>query len=316
MSEIGFGCGNVGGLMIRGERPERLKAVARAMELGINYFDTAAMYGNGVSEQNLGDALNELRPQVYVGTKVRLPEEDFGDIKGGIQRSVDASLGRMARDSVDLIQLHNSIAEARQSGTTSLSVDDVLGQVVEAFEGLKAQGKVRYYGITGVGETSALHQVVASGAVATVQTPYNLVNPSAGHQVPASFSLQNHDGLIDVAGQHNVGVLVIRVLAGGALGGSEERHSLASPPPAPIGSSASYQEDADRARSVQFLVNEGHAGSLPEAAIRFALAKPQVSSVLVGYSSMEQLEQSVEYHAKGPLSNEALTRLGQQWAEA
>ena len=67
VSEIGFGCGNVGGLMIRGEHPDQVKAVARAMELGINYFDTASQYGAGQSESNLGRVLNELNAQVYVG---------------------------------------------------------------------------------------------------------------------------------------------------------------------------------------------------------------------------------------------------------
>ena len=69
VSEIGFGCGNVGGLMIRGEHGAQVQAVARAMELGINYFDTAPSYGDGQSETNLGRVLKELSADVYVGTK-------------------------------------------------------------------------------------------------------------------------------------------------------------------------------------------------------------------------------------------------------
>ena len=64
VSEIGFGCGNVGGLMIRGEHQDQVKAAARAMELGINYFDTASSYGDGVSETTPGKVLNELRSDV------------------------------------------------------------------------------------------------------------------------------------------------------------------------------------------------------------------------------------------------------------
>ena len=72
VSEIGFGCGNVGGLMIRGEHGDQVRAVARAMELGINFFDTAPSYGDGQSETNLGRVLKELSADVYVGTKFRI----------------------------------------------------------------------------------------------------------------------------------------------------------------------------------------------------------------------------------------------------
>ena len=88
VSVVGFGCGNVGGLMIRGEPGDQVRAAARAMELGINYFDTASSYGDGQSEQNLGRVLNELSAtssgNIYVGTKVRLGPEDMGDIKAGV----------------------------------------------------------------------------------------------------------------------------------------------------------------------------------------------------------------------------------------
>src|SRR5207244_7010451 len=107
VSALGFGCGNVGGLIIREEPRTRVRAVARAIEAGINYFDTAAMYGNGQSEQNLGQVLNELKPDVYVGTKVRVAPGEMGDIRGAIHRSVEARLTRMGRASVDLTHLHN-----------------------------------------------------------------------------------------------------------------------------------------------------------------------------------------------------------------
>jgi len=113
VSEIGFGCGNVGGLMIRGKHAAQVKAVARAMELGINYFDTASQYGAGQSETNLGRVLKELNAQVYVVTKFRLETEDDADIKGSVIRSVDGSLSRMARKQVDLVQLHNRVSPQR-----------------------------------------------------------------------------------------------------------------------------------------------------------------------------------------------------------
>ncbi|MGH7341654.1 MAG: aldo/keto reductase, partial [Candidatus Rokuibacteriota bacterium] len=114
VSALGFGCGDVGGLIVRGSPAERERAVARAVELGINYFDTAAAYGNGLSEQHLGQALRALRPDVYVGTKFRVPPEATGDIAGAVTRSLEASLGRLGLERVDLLQLHNALALTRE----------------------------------------------------------------------------------------------------------------------------------------------------------------------------------------------------------
>ncbi len=315
VSEIGFGCGNVGGLMIRGEPADQVKAVARAMELGINYFDTASQYGAGQSETNLGRVLNELDAQVYVGTKYRLETEDDADIKGGVIRSVDASLARMAREQVDLIQLHNRVSPQRDLAGGTLSVEDVLGEVVEATEMLRAQGKVRFWGLTGVGVTESLHRVVDSGALYSVQTVYNLLNASAGADVAPGFDMPDYKRLIDRANAAEMGVVVIRVLAAGALSGLAERDPVAVPSVAPIGSGRDYQQDFDRSAGFRFLVSEGYADDLVEASVRFALSNPGVSTVLVGYSNMDHLEQSVRFADKGPLPSEALDRLPQVWSQ-
>jgi hypothetical protein len=84
-----------------------------------------------------------------------------------------------------------------------------------------------------------------------------------------------------------MGVINIRVLAAGALSGTEERHPLGSPPPAPIGSGADYRRDVERARRFEPLVREGHADSLIEAALRYVIVQRAVSTVLVGYSTLE-----------------------------
>jgi aryl-alcohol dehydrogenase-like predicted oxidoreductase len=313
VSQIGFGCGNVGGLMIRGEPEERVRAVARAMELGVNYFDTAPSYGNGVSERNLGQALKALSAEVYVGTKLRLEPQDMADARGALIRSVEESLTRLDRDYVDLIQVHNRIATQRDTGRDSLAAEDLLGVVVDTFRSLKAQGKVRNYGITGLGDTEALQRVIDSGELDTVQVCYNLINPSAGQPVPPGFDLQDFGRLIERAEAANTGVIVIRVLAAGALSGEEARHPVAVPSVAPIGSGQDYREDMDRATRFGFLVDEGHVEGMVEAAIRFALGKNGVSTVLVGYSSLEHLEKAVAYAARGPLPEDVLGRLPEVW---
>ena len=123
VSEIGFGCGNVGGLMIRGEHRDQVESVARAMELGINYFDTASSYGEGQSETNLGRVLKELSADVLVGTKFRVTTHDAGEVKGNVISSVEAILGRMQRDQVDLIQLHNHVAPASRRSSASGKIE-------------------------------------------------------------------------------------------------------------------------------------------------------------------------------------------------
>ena len=314
VSEIGFGCGDVGGLMVRGEQADQVRAVERAMELGINYFDTASRYGGGQSEINLGRVLKELSADVHVGTKYSLGKADPNDLKAGVIQSVEASLKRLGRDQVDLIQLHDRISSETDVSVRAITVSDVLGEVQDGLEMLKSQGKVRFYGMTGVGEPSGIHDVVRSGTVSTVQTVYNLINASAGADTPSGFDMTDYDRLIDVASEKQVGIIVIRVLAAGALTGTSVRHPVAVPTVAPIGSGKDFEQDESRARQFAFLVDEGFADTMPEASIRFALSNAGVSTVLVGYSDLDHLEKSVQYAANGPLPEEALARLPQAWA--
>ena len=322
VSEIGFGCGNVGGLMIRGEHAQQVQAVARAMELGINYFDTAPSYGDGQSEINLGRVLKELAADVIVGTKFRVTTREPGRIKGNVITSVEESLVRLQREQVDLMQMHNHVAQpatgpAAVSGSVSpgsVSPEEALGEVADALLELRSQGKIKRFGMTAVGDTSALHRIIESGALNTVQSVYNLVNPSAGSPVPPGFDMPDYGNLIGLASANGMGVLVIRVLAAGALSGEAARHPVAVPSVAPIGSGRDYGQDQARADGFRFLEREGYVDSLVEASLRFALGNAGVSSVLVGYSSLEHLEQAVSFAARGPLPPEATARLPEVWA--
>jgi aryl-alcohol dehydrogenase-like predicted oxidoreductase len=130
VSALAFGCGDVGGLMVRGEPVDRERAIARAVELGINYLDTAPSYGSGESEKNLGAVLRALRPPVIVGTKCRLSAADMADVPGAITRSVETSLGLLGRGRLDLFHLHNPIGRVRTE--RRLGVADVLELVVPA----------------------------------------------------------------------------------------------------------------------------------------------------------------------------------------
>ena len=310
LSVLGFGCGAVGGLMVRGDPTDQERTVARAIAAGVNYFDTAVLYGNGESENNLGRVLQKLKPAgVIVGTKVRVPPGEAGRVAGAVTMSLEGSLARLRLDRVDILHLHNPITET--GGGSALSVQQVLDEVVPAFERLRQQGKTRFLGITAVGDTMALHQVIDAGAFDSAQVVYNMLNPSAAEQLPMNYPAQDYGRLFDHTEAAGVGVVGIRVLAGGALSGSAERHPIASPAPEPIGSAMSYGADLDRARRLIPLVKEGLAASLTEAATRFALSHPAMGTLLVGMATPQQFEDALAAVQKGPLPRAALDRLSE-----
>ena len=307
VSVLTFGCGAVGGLMTRGTPADQERAVARALEAGINHFDTAPAYGDGASEENLGRVLAKLKPDVVVSTKVRLGGSDRGRIAEAVAASMEASLKRLGRDHVDLFQFHNAIA-ARPDGAT-FGVDEMLGDIAPALARMREQGKTRHIGITAIGETDALHRVIDAGAFDTAQVPYNALNPSPGTAIPKSYPAQDYGCLLDHTKKADMGTIGIRVLAGGALSGNEDRHPLGLPVVEPIGSGASYAADAARARRLMPMVSEGHAASLTEMGIRFAIAHPALTTTEIGLANMEQLDDAIRAVEKGPLPPAALARL-------
>jgi L-galactose dehydrogenase/L-glyceraldehyde 3-phosphate reductase len=308
ISLLGFGCGGVGGLMVRGAPADQDTAVGRALDAGVNYFDTAVQYGNGESEKNLGRVLATLKPaNAIVGTKVRLPSGDFGRIEAAVAESLEASLRRLRLERVDIFHLHNAISTA--GGGETLSVQQVLGSVVPAFRRLREQGKTRFLGITAVGDTPALRQVIDAGDFDSAQVTYNMLNPSAGAALPPGYPAQDYGRLFDHTQAAGVGVVGIRVLAAGALSGVAERHAVAGAAPEPIGSALRYDDDLARARRLLPLVTEGFAGSLAEAAVRFAIGHPAMGTILVGMATPEQFAASLAAVEKGPLPAAALQRL-------
>jgi aryl-alcohol dehydrogenase-like predicted oxidoreductase len=308
VSVLGFGCGAVGGFMVRGDHAEQERTVARAIDAGVNYFDTAVQYGDGESEKNLGRVLKNLKPaNVFVGTKVRLPPADIGRIADAVRVSLEGSLKRLGLDHVDIFHLHNSITAT--GGGPALSVRQVLDDVVPAFERLRQEGRIRFLGMTAIGNTADLQQVIDARLFDSAQVVYNMLNPSAGEELPKSYPAQDYGRLFDHTKAAGVGVVGIRVLAGGALSGSAERHPIAGPAPEPIGSAMNYDADVERARRLMPLVKEGFAANLTEAATRFALSHPAMGTILVGLATPQQFEGSLAAVLKGPLPQAALERL-------
>lgn len=309
---LGFGCGDVGGLIVRGTPAERERAVMHAWEAGTNYFDTASSYGSGESEKNLGATLRALGLRPYVGTKFRVDPAEK-DLAGAVTRSLEASLSRLGMERVDLLQLHNLISDDGAPGGRGLPVRRVLEEIVPALGALRKAGKIGFAGITALGDTACVLRVIDSGAIDTAQVCLNLLNPSAAVAVPSGFPAQDFRQLLDHTRRQNVGVINIRILAAGALSGTADRHAIAMPKVDPIASGPDYATDVARARRLQPVVDKGYAADLMEASIRFSLSSDAVSTLLVGYSTFEHLQKALAAVARGPLPPPALALLGELW---
>jgi L-galactose dehydrogenase/L-glyceraldehyde 3-phosphate reductase len=180
---------------------------------------------------------------------------------------------------------------------------------VPAFQELRRQGKIGFVGITAIGETAVLHQVIDARAIDSAQVVYNILNPSAAAALPARYPAQDYGRLLERTAAAGTGVIAIRVLAGGALSGDAYRHPIASPPPEPIGSAMTYEGDLARAQRLLPLAPFMFADGLTEAAVRFVIAHPAIGTVLVGIATVEQFAQALAAVKKGPLAKAGLDRL-------
>jgi D-threo-aldose 1-dehydrogenase len=317
---LAFGAGPVSALMTDATaRARQLATVRTALASGVDWFDTAATYGNGASETNLGWVLRELgaAKSARIGTKVRLAGPDLEDIPGAVRRSVEGSLQRLGVDSVALLQLHNSVTRQRGDQPTSITPDDVLRTdgVRAAFEQLRRDGLVQHFGLTGLGDADALAEVLRVDAWATVQANFNLCEPDG---VPASASrvatspdqasaVERSGRRREVAGTGcgaGVALLAIRVFAGGALAGRPPSAHTLTTKYFPL---AGYERDLRRAAAMRSLLPAGL--SLPEAAVRFAVHHARVTSAIIGFGTPDEVADAVRWTANGPLPDELIAKL-------
>jgi aryl-alcohol dehydrogenase-like predicted oxidoreductase len=295
ISAISFGAGPVSTLMVGDDADRQAAVVQHAIAAGINWVDTAATYGDGRSEVNLGLALAAARDpdadMVHIATKVRLQGDDLDDIRGAVRRSFARSLERFFRSNITLVQLHNSITTARGDEPTSITPHDVLGPggVLEAFRELQRERLVHIIGLTGIGTPAAMAEVVQSGEFDTIQVPYHMLNPSAGEDVPPDFAETNYGNIIGECVKVGMGVMAIRVLAGGALADNPPSPHTLKTPFFPL---ALYERDRDRAAKRRAQLAPGQ--SLPREAIRFALSHPQIHSAIIGFARPDEIDAALE----------------------
>lgn len=309
ISEIAFGGGTTGGVLINADEATRWAVLDAAVKAGVNWIDTAPLYGNGASEETIGRHLSALSPQPHVSTKVRIERDDMGDIPGAIGRSIEASLKRLQTDRIALLQLHNQLGQP-VGDRPSLSAQEVLGRggVADAFDRLKEQGIIIASGITAAGETDACLDVIESGRFDAAQVYYNVLNPTAAWLRPSyNWPAQDFAGIVPTCWRLNMGTLAIRVWAGGVLASAQRPERLTV-----FTSGTDLDNEMRCADAVRAALGEEY-GTPAQAALRFALVNKDISSRVLGISDLAQLQEAVAAVEMGPLPPDAIARLEALW---
>ena len=201
VSEVGFGGAGIGHVWGPTTDEDCIAAVRRALDLGINFFDTSPMYGGGRSETNLGLGLAGRREEAIVATKTRLQtEEDRANqasMVAAVRNSVEQSLARLGTDYVDILQVHHQVGAERGQYMAAVGPPPRYALLLDkedcmalgaAMQELVTEGKVRFIGITAWdGNPAAIREILASGQYDTAQILYNLVNRTAVAEPPSGF---------------------------------------------------------------------------------------------------------------------------------
>ena len=303
VSEIIFGAGSVGGILIHKDDATKREAIRQAMAGGINWIDTAAQYGNGKSEEALGWLLPEAGATLYLSTKFNLDVENLKDIPAQIEERLTASLARLKRSSVDLLQLHNRIGP--KPGGRVMTVEQILGKngVADGLDRLREKGLIRHMGITGLGEAASVCEVIRSGRFDSAQVYYNLLNPSAGRSMPKAWTGQNLGGIIEACRANNVAVMAIRIFAAGIIA-TDERTGRESV----LTTDTSVAGDERKTKAVFDAIGTGE-GTRAQIAPRFVLSNPDISCAVIGSAELHHIDEALQAVEMGPLPAHLLARL-------
>jgi aryl-alcohol dehydrogenase-like predicted oxidoreductase len=300
VSEISFGAWGIGGAWWAGEDDgQSLESMRLAFELGVNFVDTAPNYGDGHSEELVGRAVKDWGKKIYIGTKVNpknftWPAEPGASIKevfpqDWIIESTEKSLRRLGVEQIDLQQFH-------------VWLDEWAGQDEwkETVVKLKEQGKVKAFGLSlnYPLEPDYGAEGIRTGLIDACQVVYNIYE-----QAPET-------GLFPLALQENIGIIVKSPLDEGALTGKITPDTVF-----PENSFQDFyfsgdrkREVYERARALEFLIHDD-VETLAEAALRFCLSHPALSTVIVGMRKPEHTRANVKASDKGSLPKEDLEKL-------
>ncbi len=301
VSEVGFGCGRTGGILLNSSEEDQMTAMRSALDGGINWFDTAEAYG---SEPALGKLLKQVEETPHVSTKVTLDPGE-GDLAGQVERHLDACLERLQRDYVDLAQLHNRIDPTDDADARAVTPEQVLGQggIAQGLEKARADGRCRAAGFTSLGDVPSILQVIETGFFDSTQIFYNMINPSAARPMPAAWTGQNLFGLIDACKAQDMGIIAIRVLVGGIIAAdmTDKRVSMMT-------KETDKETEIAKGNACLAAVGDGY-GSGAQLGLRFVLSCSDISTALVGIGEPGHVDAALEAAEMGPLPDDVFETL-------
>ena len=304
ISQLTFGGGWVGGILIDPDKEIMHKALSLASEKGVNWIDTAEAYSEGKSEKNIGDLLPLFSNDKFqISTKARLDPNSSESIASQIDRKIDASLGRLQRNFVELYQLHNRIQNI--SDKNNFSVKDILkkGGVADAMEKFKSDGRIKSIGITALGDIDAINEVVLSDYFDVAQIYYNLLNPSASFSSPENWSDHNFSNLIKNCISKDMGLMNIRIYAAGYLA-TDKRHGREIP----VTFGIDETELNKRVEKINFILKDIQ-GTNAQKALRYGLSNENMSTIVIGLAKISHLEEALEGYEIGSLDEEILKKI-------
>jgi aryl-alcohol dehydrogenase-like predicted oxidoreductase len=266
ISEISLGC------MSLPANDEAIPVIHRALELGINFLDTADIYHHGINEELIGKAIRGRRHEVILASKAGNVHRadgsglDWNPSKQHILKSIEGSLKRLQTDHLDLYQLHGG------------TIQDNIDESIEAFELLKQQGKIRNYGISSI-RPNVIREYVKRSSIVSVMMQYSLLDR------------RPEEECLDLLLKNNIGVLVRGALAQGLLIDKPARAYL----------DLSTNEVHEAAMAVNSL-SDGKR-SATQTAIRYVLQHAAVASAVVGVRNIEQLKEVVKASSSPSISD-------------
>ena len=262
VSEIAMGC-----MSLKNDQDTASHLIHQAIDLGINYFDTADLYDHGKNELLVGTALKEKRKEVIIATKVGNQWKadgsawDWNPSKKYILSAVESSLKRLQTDYIDLYQLHGG------------TIDDPIAETIEAFELLKKQGKIRAYGISSI-RPNVIREYAKRSTIASVMMQYSLLDR------------RPEETCLELLSDSGIAVVTRGTLAKGLLAGKVARSYLGH----------SEKEIRQAAAAVQKMATEKEISS-SQLACQYVLKSSAVASAVIGFRTKEQLVDCVKAEA-------------------